>query len=423
MSAHRDPRLPDRRRRPRAARPLAACVVAFALVLAGGAAAGAAVVPRAAVPQHAADGHYLVTLKGQPAATYDGTLDGLARTTADPGARLDVRSEAVERYTDHLAHAQRSVADSIGATPTHEYSLTTNGFSASLTAAQVRALGHDADVLSVEPDRMLHGRSTPAMRSLGLEGGHGLWAAAGGVERAGAGTVIGVIDTGIAADNPSFAGAPLGSSPGDEPYRDGQGITFRKADGGDFRGACETGDGFTAADCSTKVIGARSFVAGWDASGNPLGPQERRSPRDVSGHGSHTASTAAGDADVPADIRGRGLGTIAGVAPAAKVAAYKACWNGPDLTDDMDDGARSPTSSRRSTRPRPTASTSSTSRSASAARPWTTSSAPCWAPRAPGSPWPRPRATWAPTRAPSRTRSRGSPPSRPAACRTATWRP
>ncbi|PPF56031.1 serine protease [Clavibacter michiganensis] len=338
MSAHRDPRLPDRRRRPRGARPLAACVVALALVLAGGAAAGAAVVPRPAVPQHAADGHYLVTLKGQPAATYDGTLDGLARTTADPGARLDVRSEAVERYTDHLAHAQRSVADSIGATPTHEYSLTTNGFSASLTAAQVRALGHDADVLSVEPDRMLHGRSTPAMRSLGLEGGHGLWAAAGGVERAGAGTVIGVIDTGIAADNPSFAGAPLGSSPGDEPYRDGQGITFRKADGGDFRGACETGEGFTAADCSTKVIGARSFVAGWDASGNPLGPQERRSPRDVSGHGSHTASTAAGDADVPADIRGRGLGAIAGVAPAAKVAAYKACWNGPDPTDDMDDG-------------------------------------------------------------------------------------
>jgi hypothetical protein len=95
------------------------------------------------------------------------------------------------------------------------------------------------------------------MRALGLEGEHGLWAAAGGADQAGAGTVIADIDSGIAPDNPSFAGKPLGSTPGDEPYRDGTGIAFRKADGGVFHGACQTGDGFTAADCSTKLIGAR----------------------------------------------------------------------------------------------------------------------------------------------------------------------
>ncbi|MBW8027937.1 serine protease (plasmid) [Clavibacter michiganensis subsp. michiganensis] len=338
MPSHRHPLPPGRRARLRSARPLAACALAVALVVAGGSAAGAAVLPQAAVSLDAADGHYLITLKDQPAATYDGTLDGLARTEVDPGARLDARSDAVERYTDHLARAQRSVADAIGVTPTHQYSLTTNGFSASLTAAQVRALAHDGDVLSVEPDQTLHPQSTPAIRSLGLEGDHGLWAAAGGAEHAGAGTVIGDIDSGIAPDNPSFAGKPLGSAPGAEPYRDGTGIAFRKADGSVFHGTCETGDGFTAADCSTKVIGARSFVSGRDASGVPLGPQERRSARDTNGHGSHTASTAAGDADVPAVIQGRTLDTIAGVAPAARIAAYKVCWDGPDPTVETDDG-------------------------------------------------------------------------------------
>lgn len=338
MPIHRDPLPPGRRRALHAARPLAACALAFALVAAGGATAGAAVLPRTSLPLDAGDGHYLVTLKDQPAATYDGTLDGLARTKVDAGARLDARSDAVERYTDHLAQTQRSVADAIGVTPTHEYSLTTNGFSASLTAAQVRSLAHDDDVLSVEPDRTLHPQSTPAIRSLGLEGDHGLWAAAGGVDKAGAGTVIGDIDTGIAPDNPSFAGKPLGSTPGDEPYLDGKGIVFRKADGGVFHGTCQTGDGFTAADCSTKLVGAWSSVAGRDQQDSPLGPQEKVSPLDTDGHGSHTASTAAGDAGVPAVIQGRVLDTIAGVAPAARIAAYKVCWDGPDPTVETDDG-------------------------------------------------------------------------------------
>ncbi|MFS4507430.1 S8 family serine peptidase [Clavibacter sp. Sh2141] len=340
MPIHRDPIPPGRRRARHAARPLTACALAVALVAAGGSAAGAAVLPQAAVPLDAGDGHYLVTLKDQPAATYDGTVDGLARTEVDAGARLDAQSDAVQRYTDHLAEAHRSVAGSIGVTPTHEYSLTTNGFSADLTAAQVRALGRSADVLSVEPDQTMHTQSTPAMRALGLEGERGLWAAAGGADQAGAGTVIADIDSGIAPDNPSFAGKPLGSTPGDEPYRDGTGIAFRKADGRVFHGACQTGDGFTAADCSTKLVGARYFVAGRDAAKDPLGPQETRSPRDAGGHGTHTASTAAGDVGVPAVIQGRVLDTISGVAPAARIAAYKVCWQGPDPDAETDDGCQ-----------------------------------------------------------------------------------
>ena len=49
---------------------------------------------------------------------------------------------------------------------------------------------------------------------------------------------------------------------GAEPYLDGDSITFQKADGSVFRGVCETGEQFTADDCSTKIIGARYFVDG-----------------------------------------------------------------------------------------------------------------------------------------------------------------
>jgi subtilisin family serine protease len=337
MPIHRDPIPPGRRRRLRAARPLAACTLALALVAAGTTTATADEASTASVPVVAKDGHYLVTLKDQPAAAYDGTLDGLARTKVEPGARLDAQSDAVRRYSEHLTHLQDSAADAAGVTPTNRYSLTVDGFSAELTAAQVQALAHDSHVLSVEPDRKLHPTSTPDSRFLGLEGDHGLWSKAGGVGKAGQGTVVGVLDTGIAPDNPSFAGKPLGSTPGTEPYRDGSRIDFRKGDGTVFHGTCQTGDGFTADDCSTKIVGARAFEAGWAASGSPLGPQEKVSPLDTAGHGSHTTSTAAGDAGVTATT-GAVQETIAGIAPAARIATYKVCWNGPDPKVETDDG-------------------------------------------------------------------------------------
>ncbi|MBF4622577.1 S8 family serine peptidase [Clavibacter sp. VKM Ac-2542] len=336
MPIHRDPLLPDRRRRLRAGRPLAACALAFALVAAGTTTASADDAPTATVPVGAGDGSYLVTLRDQPAASYDGTLDGLAPTRVESGARLDAQSDAVQRYSDHLTQLQDSAASAAGVTPTNRYSLTVNGFSAELTAAQVQALGHDRDVLSVEPDQTLHTTSTPDSRFLGLEDADGLYAKVGGSDKAGKGTVIGVLDTGIAADNPSFAGKPLGTTPGADPYLDGSRIDFRKGDGTVFHGTCQGGDGFTADDCSTKIVGARAFEAGRAASGEPNGPQEKLSPLDTAGHGSHTASTAAGDAGVAATA-GTIQETIAGIAPAAKIAAYKVCWSGPDLTKETDD--------------------------------------------------------------------------------------
>ncbi|WP_435091805.1 S8 family serine peptidase [Clavibacter michiganensis] len=331
---------PTRRGRPPGpARAFAASLLAVALVAAGGSIASAADAPTASVPLDATDGHYIVTLRDQPAASYDGTLDGLPRTQVDPGSRLDAESDQVQKYSAHLGDLHRQTADAVGATITNDYSVTTDGFSAELTTDQVRRLATDPDVLSVEKDVELHPESTPSIRALGLDGAGGVWAKTGGQDHAGAGAVIGDIDSGITPDSPSFAGSPLGTKPGADPYRSGSGIVFRKGDGTLFHGVCQTGDGFTASDCSTKIVGARYFVAGRDAATDkPIGPQEKRSPFDANDHGTHTASTAAGDAGVSATVAGRVLDTISGVAPAAKVAAYKVCWSGPDPKVETDDG-------------------------------------------------------------------------------------
>ena len=64
-------------------------------------------------------------------------------------------------------------------------------------------------------------------------------------------------------------------------------------------------------------------------------PDEFDSARDDDGHGSHTASTAAGNAGVEASISGVPFGTVSGIAPRARIIAYKALGNLGGYTSDL----------------------------------------------------------------------------------------
>lgn len=312
-----------------------AAVLAVSLTaLSPGAPAQAAPDPLTPVPTagHPTSGRYIVTLADEPVALYKGGVDGLAATAPTAGRKLDASSTAAHRYRDFLQKRHNRIAASVGAKVRRHYSVVTNGFTANLTAVQAARLSGQPGVLKVSPDAW--NKVTDDSRStdlMGLSGPHGVWSSLGGTAKSGKGVVVGVIDTGIWPESKSFAAPALGSAkptPKDpyRPYRKGDTITMKKADGSTFTGTCQTGEEFAATACNTKLVGARYFGDAYLAEIPPEQRADYISPRDAEGHGTHTASTAAYNADVQVNEEGKDFGKISGVAPGAAISVYKALW-------------------------------------------------------------------------------------------------
>ena len=182
-----------------------------------------------------------------------------------------------------------------------------------------------------------------------------------------------------------------------------------KKDGGEFVGACQAGEQFYATTCNSKLVGARFYADGFTANvpAELRGEHEFLSPRDGDGHGSHTSSTAVGNAISGMNVSGRQFGAVGrhGARPPSSPRTRSA---GTARTTTST--AASPrTCSRRSTTPSPTVSTSSTSPSAAArrrARPTRSRSRSSTRPRPASSSRPRP-ATAAPAPRRSVTTARG----------------
>ncbi|MQM07445.1 hypothetical protein Taro_040281 [Colocasia esculenta] len=172
----------------------------------------------------------------------------------------------------------------------YSYGNVISGFSARLTREELEAMAAKEGFLHANPDRILPLQTTHTPEFLGLHLQDGFIKGS----NFGRGVIIGMVDTGIFPNHPSFGDDGMPPPPAK------------------WKGRCD----FGASLCNNKLIGARTFVNGTVGKSPPV---------DKEGHGTHTASTAAGQFVKGAEMLGEALGTASGMAPRAHLAIYKVC--------------------------------------------------------------------------------------------------
>jgi subtilisin family serine protease len=268
---------------------------------------------------------YVVIMADEPVVAYEGDIPGLPATKPAKDEKVNPNSAAVTKYRDHLDEQRGNARAGAGVDATqvvNTYDFALAGFSALMTAEEAERLRLQKGVVAVIRDelRQLHTDRSPDF--LGLTDAGGAYDSG----YTGEGVVVGIIDTGIWPEHPSFADD--GTLPEPELLQDVPcefGNTAHNPDDAEF-------------ECQNKLVGARDMRTLYNSL---IGPELYDSARDDDGHGSHTASTAAGNADVSAEIFGIDRGTISGLAPRAHVIAYKGCGElgcfGGDLADAIDE--------------------------------------------------------------------------------------
>ncbi|KAE8684365.1 hypothetical protein F3Y22_tig00111131pilonHSYRG00013 [Hibiscus syriacus] len=179
----------------------------------------------------------------------------------------------------------------------YSYNHVIQGFSASLTPAQLEALKNAPGYVSSVRDRTVKLDTTHSFEFIGLNSHTGAWP----VSNFGEDVIIGVIDTGVWPESESFNDDGMT----DVPVK--------------WKGDCESGAEFNSSLCNKKLIGERSFNKGLIAK-NPNISISMNSPRDSEGHGTHTSSTAAGTYVQDASYFGYANGAARRMAPGARVA-------------------------------------------------------------------------------------------------------
>jgi hypothetical protein len=247
---------------------------------------------------------YIVQLADPPLASYTGGIAGLAAT--NPAAlgevKLDASSPASKAYLAHLDSRRQAVLSAAKAALGRDvatrftYAYAFDGFAAAFTESEATAVAKLPGVADVQKNYIRQLQTDVGPNWIGAPA---VWSGQGGPSATkGEGVVVGVIDTGVNHDHPSFA----------DVGGDGFNHTNPK---GRFFGACDPvlGQPF----CNDELIGVYDFTG--------------TSPADDNGHGSHTASTAAGNAHA-ATIVAPTLSltrNVSGVAPHANIITYKAC--------------------------------------------------------------------------------------------------
>jgi subtilisin family serine protease len=262
---------------------------------------------------------YIVLMGASPAIAYEGGVAGIPATKPGKGKKIDPDADNVQRYRGHLQAQHNQTLTAVGGNADqklNDYSIALNGYSALLTEAQAAALENVKGVAAVQEDQLKQATTDSSPAFLGLTAAGGAYAQ--GID--GSGVVVGVIDTGIWPEHPSFSGAGLPAPPtGPLPCEFGN--TAGNPNDAPFT-------------CNNKLIGAYEMLDTYRAL---IGadPDEYESARDDNGHGTHTSSTAAGNANVPATVVGTSRGRISGIAPRAHIIMYKGLGNLGGFTSDL----------------------------------------------------------------------------------------
>ncbi|MCW3171518.1 S8 family serine peptidase [Shewanella subflava] len=292
------------------------------------------------------DGMYFVRFKDSAVASYDGSVAGYSATSIKANKSnkttngvLNLKSPASVSYQHYLENKQTQITQRLSTKinrtlkPSQQYQVVANAVAVKLDASEVSTILKDKDVLSVEPVGMhfIHTSTGPE-----FIGAKKVWQGVNSMPGSqGEGVIVGIMDTGINASHPSFKAV------GDDGYAHTNPLGENQ-----YFGDCQQYPEF----CNNKLIGIISYADLVDyraATADNLDDpsydnleQKAKIGYDFHGHGSHVASTAAGnvvknvnyyleveeeDGTLIAEKSAFEFPVISGVAPHANIVSYQVC--------------------------------------------------------------------------------------------------
>lgn len=285
---------------------------------------------------------YIVQLDNEPLATYSGDIQGFAATKAPNNrsmiakGRVSINTHNAKAYQSFLQEKQvnfisRARQAGANAEIKRQLTIANNAIVVEMTESDAARMATQSGVKHISLERVMQlntdrGPSfidTPALWNGTTEAG---------VSVKGEGMIVGIIDTGINTDHIAFAD--------DEDYAKSNPLGANN-----FIGDCQAEPSL----CNNKLIGVRSYSEITDIYKAPEFQEYEwqenmirpANGEDYNGHGSHTASTTAGNSLVDTPLQAPGLGptsdgtdlpfnfdSTSGVAPRAHIISYQVCWPG-----------------------------------------------------------------------------------------------
>ncbi len=282
---------------------------------------------------------YIVRLHQQSLAQVGSSLLDQGATTRTVSQTTDGKlfvagkpvNNAVKAYRNQLLQKQQQVISEVASVVgsrqvRQQFTNAVNGFSMTMSQEEAQRVSQLAGVASVRRSKTYELFSDAGPELIGADK---IWTGdvTASVPYQGENIIVGIVDTGINTDHRSFADV------GDDGY------DHKNPWGaGNYVGDC-TKEGFENL-CNDKLIGVRSYpvITDYFTSGE-YGATRPAVGEDYQGHGTHVASTAAGNVLYDIDFLNRSTDTVSdgdivkealfprlsGVAPHANIISYQVC--------------------------------------------------------------------------------------------------